>query len=120
MHTSFENLLKEKEKLERELQLKYGMATRQFEEFCLNLNPDAPSLTIRSSPGQAMFVHLAKAKRDKKGLDLDPDFHDLMESGSTKDYFYRASDFSPSVLYFMTSFFFSLGLNLETKLRRRQ
>lgn len=40
-----------------------------------------------------MFVHLAKGKRDKKGLDLDPDFHALVETGSTKDYFYRASDF---------------------------
>ena len=65
-----------------------------------------------------MFVHLAKAKRDKKGLDLDPDFHDLMESGSTKDYFYRASFFSP-LFYHLTSFF-SLGLNLETNLRRHQ
>lgn len=48
-----------------------------------------------------MFVHLAKAKRDKKELDLDPDFHDLMESGSTKDYFYRASGFIFPVLSFI-------------------
>jgi hypothetical protein len=68
------------------------------------LIPDAPSLTIRSSPGQAMFVHLAKSKRDKKGLDLDPDFHDLMESGSTKDYFYRASDIIFSLFYLLSDF----------------
>ena len=48
-----------------------------------------------------MFVHLAKGKRDKMGLDLDPDFHSLMESGSTKDYFYRASDFFFAVLSFI-------------------
>lgn len=93
MHALFGNLLQEKEKLERELQLKYGMASRRFEATLTYLIPDAPSLTIRSSPGQAMFVHLAKGKRDKKGLDLDPDFHALVETGSTKDYFYRASDF---------------------------
>lgn len=53
-----------------------------------------------------MFVHLAKAKRDKKGLDLDPNFHDLRESGSTKDYFYRASDtFFP---FYLLSYFLFL------------
>ena len=68
-----------------------------------------------------MFVHLAKAKRDKKGLDLDPDFHDLMESGSTKDYFYRASDFIfHRSIFYLTFFLFSLGLNLETNLPRHQ
>ena len=53
-----------------------------------------------------MFVHLAKAKRDKKGLDLDPDFHDLMESGSTKDYFYRASDLFCQCFYSLCDFLF--------------
>jgi hypothetical protein len=72
------------------------------------LNPDAPSLTIRSSPGQAMFVHLAKAKRDKAKLDLDPDFHELMESGSTKDFFYRASDFIFSLFYPLSDLFSAL------------
>ncbi|KAF8807596.1 hypothetical protein BYT27DRAFT_7223410 [Phlegmacium glaucopus] len=73
LHTLFESLLQQKEKLEGGLQLKY----------------DAPSLTLRSSPGQGMFVHLAKARRDKKGLDLDPVFHSLMETGTTKSYFHR-------------------------------
>ena len=53
-----------------------------------------------------MFVHLAKGKRDKKGLDLDPDFHDLMESGSTKSYFYRVSHFLFSLFYLLFDFLF--------------
>ena len=53
-----------------------------------------------------MFVHLAKGKRDKKGLDLDPDFHDLMESGSTKSYFYRVSHFLLSLFYLLFDFLF--------------
>jgi hypothetical protein len=51
-----------------------------------------------------MFVHLAKAKRDKKRLDLDPDFHDIMESASTKDYIYRASDNFFSLYHLLSDF----------------
>jgi len=68
-----------------------------------------------------MFVHLAKAKRDKKRLDLDLAFHSLMETGTTKSYFHRASGFD--IVLFLVSLlflFFSLGLNLETNLRRHQ
>jgi hypothetical protein len=67
-----------------------------------------------------MFVHLAKAKRDKKGLDLDPDFHGFMETGSTKSYFYRASVLSNHCSMFYLISLFSLGLSLQTKLRRHQ
>jgi hypothetical protein len=72
------------------------------------LIPDAPSLTLRSSPGQGMFVHLAKARRDKKGLDFDPAFHSLMETGTTKGYFHRASGFV--IVLFLSHFLFFSAL----------
>ncbi|PPQ69068.1 hypothetical protein CVT25_004244 [Psilocybe cyanescens] len=63
----------EKEKMESDLRLKY----------------DAPSLTLRSASGQGMFIHLSRSKRDKKKLDLDPEFYSIGESLSTKSYIYR-------------------------------
>ena len=62
-----------------------------------------------------MFVHLAKAKRDKKGLDLDPAFHGLIETGSTKSYFHRASFFI-SILHVLSDFLFQPWSELGNKL----
>ncbi|KAJ8084239.1 hypothetical protein PM082_003006 [Marasmius tenuissimus] len=70
-HSTLQNLLNRKEKLEERLQLKY----------------DAPSLTLRSSPAQGMHVHLAKSKRDQTKLKADPAFTPISETGTTKCYF---------------------------------
>ena len=63
-----------------------------------------------------MFVHLAKAKRDKKGLDLDPAFQGLMETGSTKSYFYRVSVFFFQVFCVLSDFFSQPWSELGNKL----
>ena len=52
-----------------------------------------------------MFVHLAKAKRDKKLLDLDSTFHSLSATGTTKNYFYQASGFVHYFIILSDSFF---------------
>ena len=63
-----------------------------------------------------MFVHLAKARRDKKGLDLDPAFHSLMETGTTKGYFHRASGHLSSFYFYLTFFSFQPWFELGNKL----
>ncbi|KAF5382994.1 hypothetical protein D9757_006346 [Collybiopsis confluens] len=73
MNSILDDLWDQKAKMEERLQLKY----------------DAPSLTLRSSPGQGMHVHLAKSKRDQRKLNADPIFISLSESGTTKSYFYQ-------------------------------
>ncbi|KAG7099423.1 hypothetical protein E1B28_001275, partial [Marasmius oreades] len=72
-HSTLQNLLDQKEKLEEHLQVKY----------------DAPSLTLRSSPAQGMHVHLAKFKRDQTKLKNNPAFVPISETGTTKCYFYQ-------------------------------
>ncbi|CAK5279975.1 unnamed protein product [Mycena citricolor] len=72
LHTTLEDLLNQRERLQADLQLTY----------------DAPSLTLRSSPAHGMHVHLLKAKRDRTKIGQDPDFVGIAESGSTKCYFY--------------------------------
>ena len=49
---------------------------------------DAPSLTLRASPGQGMHVHVAR-KRDASQLKGDKDFIQLSESGSTCVFFHK-------------------------------
>ncbi|THU94857.1 hypothetical protein K435DRAFT_152215 [Dendrothele bispora CBS 962.96] len=71
VHETLRSLLFEKQKLEEKLQLTY----------------DAPSLTLRSSPGQGMHIHLAKAKRDQSKLNADPKFVVISENNTTKSYF---------------------------------
>ncbi|KAF5368576.1 hypothetical protein D9758_002409 [Tetrapyrgos nigripes] len=71
IHDTLRSLLNEKEKLEGKLQMAYN----------------APSLTLRSSPGQGMHVHLAKAKRDQSKLEADPKFVSISENNTTKIYF---------------------------------
>ncbi|KAJ3848816.1 muts domain V-domain-containing protein [Lentinula lateritia] len=73
LNNTVRDLWKQKAKLEERLQLKY----------------DAPSLTLRSSPGQGMHVHLAKAKRDQKKITADPDFVSISETGTTRSYFFQ-------------------------------
>lgn len=73
LHRALQRFLQQKDRLERELQLQY----------------EAPSLTLRSSPALGMHVHLSKAKRDKKQLDATPTFISISESGTTKSYFYK-------------------------------
>ena len=55
-----------------------------------------------------MFIHLAKAKRDKKGLDADPAFHSLMETGTTKSYFHRVSGLVTVLIFISLPFFLAL------------
>ncbi|KAF8912862.1 muts domain V-domain-containing protein [Gymnopilus junonius] len=73
LHDARTELLKQKDDMEQFLRHEYR----------------APSLTLRSSPGQGMFIHLARAKRDKKKLDNDPIFYSIGESITTKSYIYR-------------------------------
>ncbi|KAI0735350.1 muts domain V-domain-containing protein [Earliella scabrosa] len=72
LHTTLQSLLTEKDSLERHLQRAY----------------DAPSLTLRASPGQGMHIHLAR-KRDALKIREDSDFVSLMETGSTCTFFHK-------------------------------
>jgi len=49
---------------------------------------DAPSLTLRSSNGHGMYLHIARATHKKK-LDSNPIFYSIGETQSTKSYVYR-------------------------------
>ncbi|KAJ3775091.1 muts domain V-domain-containing protein [Lentinula raphanica] len=73
LNNSLKDLWEQKAKLEEKLQLKY----------------DAPSLTLRSSPGQGMHVHLAKAKRDQRKLHANSEFVSINETGTTRSYFFQ-------------------------------
>lgn len=66
----------------------------------------APSLTLRSSPGVGLHVHLAKAKRDKCRIDKDPAFIAVQASNTTACYFYAVG--GTYTLRFMFSY---LGRN---------
>ncbi|KAF9036432.1 hypothetical protein BDZ89DRAFT_1090789 [Hymenopellis radicata] len=72
LHGQLARLLKDKEDLENKLQLQY----------------DASSLSLRSSPGIGLHVHIAKSKRDRKRLDDDAAFVPVQSSNSTISYFY--------------------------------
>ncbi|KAJ7492881.1 muts domain V-domain-containing protein [Mycena latifolia] len=73
LHVVLEELLRRREQLQADLQLRY----------------DAASLTLRSSPAHGMHVHLLKAKRDRTKLSQNPEFVSIAESGTTKCYFYQ-------------------------------
>ncbi|KAF9015364.1 muts domain V-domain-containing protein [Cyathus striatus] len=73
LHTKLQQQLEGKENLEKALQLQY----------------DAPSLTLRSSPAHGMHVHIAKSTRDEKKLNSDPSFVLISASATTKCYFYQ-------------------------------
>ncbi|RDX56044.1 hypothetical protein OH76DRAFT_1518636 [Lentinus brumalis] len=72
LHKTLQTLLAEKDLLERRLQGTY----------------DAPSLTLRASPGQGMHVHVSR-KRESAQLREDKDFIGLAESGSTCTFFHK-------------------------------
>nr|GAT47910.1 DNA mismatch repair protein [Mycena chlorophos] len=72
LHSALDDLVLQREKLESRLQLEY----------------DAPSLTLRSSPAHGMHVHLLKAKRDSKKISQDPLFVSIAASGTTRCYFH--------------------------------
>ncbi|KAJ3558074.1 hypothetical protein NM688_g1127 [Phlebia brevispora] len=73
LHARLAECLTRKEGLERALQSKY----------------DAPSLTLRSSPGQGMHVHIARAKRDSARIREDPLFISITEGSTTSTFFYQ-------------------------------
>ncbi|KAI6153410.1 muts domain V-domain-containing protein [Pisolithus tinctorius] len=72
LHQRLSNLLDRRRTLERELQIQYS----------------APSLTLRTSPGQGMHVHLARAKRDQSKIKSSPEFISISENASTGSFFY--------------------------------
>ncbi|KXN89833.1 hypothetical protein AN958_04837 [Leucoagaricus sp. SymC.cos] len=72
LHAKFQDLLRDKDTLENRLRKE-----------C-----DAPSLTLRASPGQGMHVHLSR-KRDQTKLINDLNFIATYESGSTKCFFHK-------------------------------
>ncbi|KAK0505891.1 muts domain V-domain-containing protein [Armillaria luteobubalina] len=73
LHTNLRRLLREKEDLEARLQLDY----------------DAPSLGLRSSPGFGMHVHLARAKRDHRRINEDSNFVSINTTTTTRSYVYQ-------------------------------
>ncbi|KAK0198643.1 muts domain V-domain-containing protein [Armillaria mellea] len=73
LHTNLRRLLREKEDLEARLQIDY----------------DAPSLGLRSSPGFGMHVHLARAKRDHRRINEDPNFVAINTTTTTRSYVYQ-------------------------------
>ncbi|KAJ4486390.1 muts domain V-domain-containing protein [Lentinula aciculospora] len=73
LNNNLKHLWEQKVKMEERLQFKY----------------DAPSLTLRSSPGQGMHVHLGKAKRDQRKMNADSDFVSISETGTTRCYFFQ-------------------------------
>ncbi|KAI6045013.1 muts domain V-domain-containing protein [Pisolithus marmoratus] len=72
LHERLSNLLDRRRVLEQELQIQLN----------------APSLTLRTSPGQGMHVHLARAKRDQSRIKTSPDFISISENASTSSFFY--------------------------------
>ncbi|KAI0335987.1 hypothetical protein GY45DRAFT_1350294 [Cubamyces sp. BRFM 1775] len=66
LHTALNKLLEKKDRLEHRLQTTY----------------DAPSLTLRASPGQGMHVHVARKNHAYK-LKSSEEFAPISESGST-------------------------------------
>ncbi|KAG6868327.1 hypothetical protein C0993_004936 [Termitomyces sp. T159_Od127] len=73
LHGALRKLLFQQEEMEKDLQLRY----------------DAPSLTLRVSPAQGMHVHLAKAKRDQTKIIEDPNFVTMVETASTRSFFFK-------------------------------
>ncbi|OSX67715.1 hypothetical protein POSPLADRAFT_1129366 [Postia placenta MAD-698-R-SB12] len=73
LHNTFEKILERKQLLEQQLQSTYN----------------APSLSLRSSPGQGMHVHVAKGKRDSSRLTASSHFIPLSTSSSTNTFFYQ-------------------------------
>ncbi|EKM60914.1 uncharacterized protein PHACADRAFT_82590 [Phanerochaete carnosa HHB-10118-sp] len=71
LHKTLSDCLDRRERLEQHLQAKYN----------------APSLTLRSSPGYGMHVHIAKAKRDVAKIRAESLFIPILESASTSNFF---------------------------------
>ena len=87
----------------------------------MNFYAAAPSLALRSSPGNGFFVHLSRAKRDKSQIDSDPEFYGIGETLSTKSYFHRVSTVNIILTSKPSSLKkFSLGQTSETALLRRR
>ncbi|KAK7064442.1 DNA mismatch repair protein [Favolaschia claudopus] len=104
LHKVLEELLNQREQLEADLQLQY----------------DAPSLTLRSSPAQGNHVHLLKAKRDRKRMDGESEFVGIAESGTTKSYFYQVHLMAGSESWHTIDSLSALGTNGCTDLRNNE
>ncbi|KAG1715645.1 hypothetical protein ID866_1527 [Astraeus odoratus] len=78
LHERLLNLLDCRQRLERELQVRYN----------------APSLTLRTSPAHGMHVHVARAKRDQSRIKSSPEFIRISESASTSSFFHQVKTFS--------------------------
>lgn len=53
------------------------------------MKTDSPTLTLRSSPGQGMHVHIARAKKDAGKIKNEPGFVPISQTGNTRTYFYQ-------------------------------
>ncbi|TFY59442.1 hypothetical protein EVJ58_g5777 [Rhodofomes roseus] len=73
LHSTLRTLHERREQLERRLRLQYS----------------APSLTLRSSPGHGMHVHIGRGKRDSSKFKASDLFVPISESGSTNTFFFR-------------------------------
>ncbi|KAG1885681.1 muts domain V-domain-containing protein [Suillus subluteus] len=74
LHTNLVDLLEQRRKMERQLQVDY----------------EAPSLTLRTSPALGMHVHIGRSRRDQAVVKASPLFINISESGSTSSYFYQS------------------------------
>lgn len=88
LHRTLQSLLAEKNDLERRLQIVCGMTNHLCTSAIAEDVSDAPSLTLRASPGQGMHVHVARKREDKKLREAD-NFVGLSESGSTSTFFHK-------------------------------
>ncbi|KAH9946837.1 muts domain V-domain-containing protein [Amylocystis lapponica] len=73
LHATLKEFLDRRDNLERRLQSTYA----------------SPSLTLRSSPGQGMHVHVGRGKRDSAKLKGSPLFVSISESNSTTTFFFQ-------------------------------
>ncbi|KIJ21566.1 hypothetical protein PAXINDRAFT_159644 [Paxillus involutus ATCC 200175] len=74
LHNTLNNLLGRRKTLERALQLEYN----------------APSLTLRTNPAHGMHVHIGRAKRDQAKIKTSSLFVAISENASTSSYFYQS------------------------------
>ncbi|CCM02790.1 uncharacterized protein FIBRA_04901 [Fibroporia radiculosa] len=73
LHAKLVELMIRREQLERQLQFDY----------------DAPSLTLRSSPGYGMHIHIARGKRDSAKLNASSLFVPISQNNSTNVYLHK-------------------------------
>jgi hypothetical protein len=117
LQNSLLTLLQRKDELENHLRATYSKSQSNVlavpsDSECF---ADVPSLTLRSSNANGMYLHIARAVHKKK-LDSNPIFYSIGETQSTKSYVYRVIQPFLSTVPKIEAFYFRNGPNLEHKL----